>query len=214
MTRSTGVSMEIRALRSVRVFLVDDHEVVRRGLQDLLENKRDISVVGDCGSAAEAPARVVATRPDVMVLDLHLRDRSGVAVSRHVRSVDPRVKVLLLTAADDDEALLSTIIAGAHGYVLKEARTASLVDAIRRLARGEPLLTREAREQMVQRLAGLGQSPADLTAAQRQTLRRLVQGLVDPQRAEGVDHLGEMEGDVEVLIPKLVEELARSGRPR
>jgi two-component system response regulator DevR len=209
--------MVVRAAGSVRVFLVDDHEVVRRGLQDLLENKRDISVVGECGSAAEATARVLATRPDVMILDLHLRDRNGVAVCRQVRSVDPTIKGLLLTAADDDEALLSTIVAGADGYVLKEARTLGLVEAIRQLARGEPLLTREARDVMIQRLAGLEQS-ADLTAAQRRTLSQLVQSLAEPRTTDVVDQgdqrdLGDQtEGDVEMLIPKLVAELAKGRR--
>ncbi|MGE5718734.1 MAG: response regulator transcription factor, partial [Nocardioidaceae bacterium] len=104
----------------IRVFLLDDHEVVRRGLHDLLESEGDIEVVGESGSVKEAIARIPALRPDVAVLDGRLPDGSGIDVCREVRSIDPNIKALILTSYDDDEALFAAILAGAAGYVLKQ----------------------------------------------------------------------------------------------
>src|SRR5262245_19122335 len=123
--------MERYVPRPLKVFIVDDHDIVRRGLEDLLGNKRDISVVGGSGSATESVRMIARSRPDVMMLDLHLRDGSGVTVCRQVRRFDPSIKGLLLTAAEDDEALASAVVAGAHGYLLKESRSSELVDALR-----------------------------------------------------------------------------------
>ena len=108
--------------KTIRVFLLDDHEVVRRGLRDLLESEGDIEIVGESGSAKEAIARIPALRPDVAVLDGRLPDGSGIDVCRQVRSVDPSIKALILTSYDDDEALFAAILAGAAGYVLKQIR--------------------------------------------------------------------------------------------
>ena len=104
----------------IRVFLLDDHEVVRQGLRALLESAGDIVVVGESGLAAEATARIPALRPDVAVLDARLPDGSGIEVCRAVRAVDPTINALILTSYDDDEALFAAIMAGASGYVLKE----------------------------------------------------------------------------------------------
>src|SRR5919197_4670533 len=121
----------------IRVFLLDDHEVVRQGLRALLESGGDIEVVGESGLAAEAASRIPALRPDVAVLDARLPDGSGIEVCRTVRAVDPSIKALILTSYDDDEALFAAIMAGAAGYVLKEIRGTDLVDAVRRVANGQ-----------------------------------------------------------------------------
>src|SRR3954469_5612854 len=120
----------------IRVFLLDDHEVVRQGLRALLESSGGIEVVGESGLAAEATARIPALRPDVAVLDARLPDGSGIDVCRDVRAVDPSIKGLILTSYEDDEALFAAIMAGAAGYVLKQIRGTDLVDAVRRVAAG------------------------------------------------------------------------------
>src|SRR6476661_2839245 len=124
----------------IRVYLLDDHDVVREGLRFLLERTDDIEVVGDSGSAVDAAARIPAVRPDVAVLDARLPDGSGIEVCRTVRAVDPSIKALILTSYDDDEALFAAIMAGAAGYVLKEIKSADLVSAIRHVAGGGSLI--------------------------------------------------------------------------
>ena len=120
----------------IRVFLLDDHEVVRRGVQDLLDADRDIDVVGEAATAAEALARVPALRPDVAVLDVRLPDGDGVTVCRELRSRMPDLACLMLTSFDDDEALLDAIMAGASGYVLKQIRGSTCSRAVRTVATG------------------------------------------------------------------------------
>ena len=118
---------------TVRVFLLDDHEVVRRGLRELLEAEDDLEVVGEAGTAEEALRRIPATRPDVAVLDVRLPDGDGIEVCREIRSTHPEIACLMLTSFADDEALFSAIMAGAAGYVLKQVRGTDLVDGIRRV---------------------------------------------------------------------------------
>ena len=120
----------------IRVFLLDDHEVVRRGLTDLLEAEGDIEVVGESASAVEAARRIPALRPDVAILDARLPDGNGIDVCRQVRSVDPSIRGLILTSYEDDEALFAAIMAGAAGYVLKQIRGTDLVESVRRVAAG------------------------------------------------------------------------------
>ena len=136
----------------VRVYLLDDHELVRRGLSELLSTEEGIEVVGDSGSATEAARRIPALRPHVAILDARLPDGSGIDVCREIRSKDPTIKVIILTSYDDEEALLSAIMAGASGYVLKEVRGTALVDGIRRVARGESLLHSADVEHVLERL--------------------------------------------------------------
>src|SRR3954468_1242794 len=124
---------------TIRVYLLDDHEVVRQGLRALLESQEDIEVVGESGSAVDAAHRIPALRPDVAVLDARLPDGSGIEVCRTVRSVDPSIRALILTSYDDDEALFAAIMAGASGYVLKQVRGSDLVDAVRQVAAGNSL---------------------------------------------------------------------------
>ncbi len=125
---------------AVRVFLLDDHEVVRCGLRELLESSGDIKVVGEAARADEALRRIPAVRPDVAVLDARLPDGNGIEVCREIRSSLPSVACLILTSYDDDEALFAAIMAGAAGYLLKQIRGTDLVDAVHRVARGQSLL--------------------------------------------------------------------------
>src|SRR3954462_7229947 len=136
----------------IRVYLLDDHEVVRRGLRDLLEAEDDIEVVGESGSAADAGHRTPALKPDVAVLDGRLPDGSGVDVCRDVRAVDPSIKGLILTSYEDDEALFAAIMAGASGYVLKQIRGTDLVDAVRRVAAGQSLLDPQVTQRVLERI--------------------------------------------------------------
>ncbi|MFE7607068.1 response regulator [Streptomyces celluloflavus] len=140
--------------RPVRVFLLDDHEVVRRGVQDLLDAEPDIEVVGDAGTADHALARVPALRPDVAVLDVRLPDGDGVAVCRQLRSRLPDLACLMLTSFDDDDALLDAIMAGAAGYVLKEIKGADLVAAVRTVASGRSMLDPATTARLMNSLRG------------------------------------------------------------
>ena len=122
------------------MFLLDDHEIVRRGLKELLEAEGDIVVVGESGLAEEATRRIPALRPHVAILDGRLPDGSGIDVCRDVRSVDPSIKALILTSYDDDDALFAAIMAGAAGYILKQVRGNDFVDTVRRVAAGQSTL--------------------------------------------------------------------------
>ncbi|MFJ9898291.1 response regulator [Streptomyces sp. NPDC091280] len=124
----------------IRVFLLDDHEVVRRGLSDLLDSEPDISVVGDAGNVEHALVRAPAVRPHVAVLDVRLPDGDGISVCRELRSNMPELAVLMLTSFDDEEALLDAIMAGASGYVLKQIKGSDLVSAVRTVASGQSML--------------------------------------------------------------------------
>jgi DNA-binding NarL/FixJ family response regulator len=172
----------------IGVFLLDDHEVVRRGLAALLESAGDIEVVGESGSASEAARRIPALRPDVAVLDARLPDGSGIDVCRDVRSADPSIKALILTSYQDDEALFSAIMAGAAGYVLKQIRGTDLVDAIRRVAAGQSLLDPAVTQRVLARIRdGEDQSPpelARLTGQERKILELIAQGMTNRQIGE------------------------------
>ena len=201
--------MERYVPRPVKVFIVDDHDIVRRGLEDLLGNKRDITVVGGSGSAKEAVRMITRARPDVMMLDLHMRDGSGVTVCRQVRKADPSIKGLMLTAAEDEEALASAVVAGAHGYVLKESRTNELVDALRRLGSGEALLDVSAARRVVGWLAGQ-QNDAKLSQRERRTIAYVLSGIEDSKPGDPVEVTDEqLESEVGDLVRNLVWASAR-----
>ncbi len=136
----------------IRVFLLDDHEVVRRGVADLLESAGDIEVVGEAATAAQAMARVPALMPQVAVLDVQLPDGNGVVVCRDLLSALPELKCLMLTSFEDDEALLDAIIAGASGYVLKQIRGTDLIGAVRTVAGGGSLLDPSATARVMERI--------------------------------------------------------------
>ncbi len=170
----------------IRLFLLDDHEVVRRGLKDLLEQEDDIEVVGESGLAADASARIPAIRPDVAVLDARLPDGSGIEVCRDVRSADPSIAVIILTSYDDDDALFAAIMAGAAGYVLKQVRGTDLVDAVRRVAGGQSLLDPAVTQRVLTRIRE-GQPTEDplaaLTKQERRILTLIGEGLTNRQIA-------------------------------
>ncbi len=191
----------------IRVFLLDDHEVVRRGLHELLTLESDIEVVGEAGSAGEALARIPAVRPDVAVLDVRLPDGSGVEVCREVRSSLPDTRCLMLTSFADDEALFDAIVAGASGYVLKDIRGTALVDAIRDVAAGKSLLDPVATARVLERLRN--GSPHDerlesLSDQERRVLELIGEGLTNRQIAERM-HLAEktVKNYVSSLLAKL-----------
>ena len=170
----------------IRVFLLDDHEVVRRGLSDLLERDGDIEVVGESGSAEEAARRIPAIRPDVAVLDARLPDGSGIDVCRDVRSIDPSIRALILTSYEDDEALFAAIMAGAAGYVLKQVRGADLVEAVRTVAAGKSLLDPVITQRVLDRIRKGPERPAELEALtdqERRILELIADGLTNRQIA-------------------------------
>lgn len=170
----------------IRVFLLDDHEVVRRGLRELLESEDDITVVGESGLAQEAIARIPAFRPDVAILDGRLPDGSGIDVCREIRSRNPEIKALILTSFDDDDALFSAIMAGASGYLLKQIRGNDLVDSVRRVAAGQSMLDPAVTAQVLERLRrGPEEDPAlaSLTQQERRILTLIADGLTNRQIA-------------------------------
>ena len=136
--------MSAYGARTVRVYLLDDHQIVRQGLRELVATARDIEVLGDSGSAVRAVAEIARLPVDIALLDLQLQDGSGIDVARAIRSADARIKVLLLTSASDDDALVASVLAGAEGYVVKVSRTFDIVGSIRRLGSGRRLLDAEA----------------------------------------------------------------------
>jgi len=177
---------ETRAV-TIRVFLLDDHEIVRRGLRELLEAEDDLEVVGEAGTAAEALARVPAVQPDVAVLDVRLPDGNGVEVCRDIRAANPDIKCLMLTSYADDEALFDSIMAGASGYVLKQVRGVELVDGIRRVAAGQSLLDPTVTSRVLDRLRSAPEEDerfSSLTDQERRILMLLADGLTNRQIAE------------------------------
>jgi two-component system, NarL family, response regulator DevR len=191
----------------ITVFLVDDHEVVRRGVYELLSLEPDIEVVGEAGTAADATARIPSTRPDVAVLDVRLPDGSGVEVCRDVRSRDESIRCLMLTSYADDEALFDAIMAGASGYVLKAIRGAELLAAVRDVAAGKSLLDPVATQRVLERLRGGGEGDdrmERLTDQERRILDLIGDGLTN--RAIGEElHLAEktIKNYVSSLLAKL-----------
>jgi DNA-binding NarL/FixJ family response regulator len=171
----------------IRVFLLDDHEIVRRGLRELLEAEGDIEVVGEAGTAEEAVGRIPATSPDVAVLDVRLPDGSGVEVCRDVRSLRPELACIMLTSYADDEALFEAIMAGAAGYVLKQVKGAELIEAIRQVAAGNSLLDPNVTSKVLERLRkGTEEDERlrGLTEQEHKILVLLAEGLTNRQIAE------------------------------
>lgn len=163
----------------VRVFLLDDHEIVRRGIADLLEQEDGITVVGEAGVAAGAAEAILASDATVAVLDGRLPDGSGIDVCRDVKSERPEIGCLILTSYDDDEAVLAAVLAGADGYLLKEVRATGLVDAIRRVSAGENLLDPGLTESVMARVTATpAPSPLDaLTPRETEILALIAEGL-------------------------------------
>lgn len=173
--------------RRIRIFLLDDHELVRRGLADLLSSTPGFEIVGEAGTVAEARSRIQALRPDVAILDGRLPDGSGIDVCREVRSALPQTYCLILTSYDDQDAVLAAVLAGASGYVLKEVRGSGLLDAIRQVADGKTLIDPSIMDRMVARIrrpGGVDDKLATLSEREREVLDLIADGLTNKQIAE------------------------------
>jgi two-component system response regulator DevR len=168
--------------KRIRVFLVDDHELVRRGIAGLLDAEPDIEIVGEASTAAQARARILATQPDVAVLDVRLPDGSGIDVCRDIRSLNPDIHCLILTAYDDDEAIYAAVIAGAAGYVLKGIRGSGLVDSVRSVAAGRSLLDPSLTAKVIERMRGGGSRDSrleSLSVREKQIMTLIADGLTN-----------------------------------
>jgi two-component system response regulator DevR len=191
----------------ITVFLLDDHEIVRRGIRDLLEAEGDIEVVGEASTAEQAVGRVHALDPDVAVLDVRLEEGNGIEACRDIRSLHPRTACLILTSFSDDEALFQAILAGAAGYLLKQIRTNDLVDAVRRVAAGQNLLDPAVTARVLERLRRgpvEDQRLARLTEQEHKVLELLAEGLTNRQIGEHL-HLAEktVKNYVTAVLSKL-----------
>ncbi len=172
---------------TTRVFLLDDHEIVRRGLREVLDAEDDLAVVGEASTVEEALRRVPPTRPDVAILDVRLPDGNGVEACRDIRSAHPEIQCLMLTSFSDDEALFDSIMAGAAGYLLKQIRGPDLVESVRRVAAGQSLLDPTVTAKVLDRLRRPPQEDqqlAQLTDQERKILDLLAQGLTNRQIGE------------------------------
>ncbi|WP_308222771.1 MULTISPECIES: response regulator transcription factor [Frankia] len=199
-------------MSTVRVFLLDDHEIVRRGIREMLSETGDIDVVGEASTAAEALRRIPATRPSVAVLDARLEDGNGIDVCRDLRSAHPEIGCLILTSYDDDDALFAAIMAGAAGYLLKQIKGTDLVGAIRTIASGRSLLDPAVTQRVLTRLR---EGPAEdrklstLGERERQILVLIAEGLTNRQIA-GRIHLSEKT--VKNYVSAILEKLELSSR--
>lgn len=195
----------------IRVFLADDHEIVRRGVAALIDAQQDMEVVGEAASAAQARARIPAVRPDVAVLDVRLPDGSGIDVCRRVKQESPEIRCLMLTAYDDEDALRAAVIAGADGYVIKDIRGSALLDGIRDAARGKPLID----PRVASRVSAQLREPADdprfesLGLRERQVLALIADGCTNRQIGE---RLGLAEKTVKNYVSSLLAKLGLERR--
>lgn len=192
------------------MFLLDDHDIVRRGLRDLLAPAHDILVVGETASAERAVQMIPDLEPDVMVLDVHLQDGTGIEVCRRIRSAHPHIHGLLLTSAGDDEALLAALLAGADGYLIKLTGSLEVLDAVRRVGAGRSLIDPEQKRLVLQRMRGelIDRQAPNLPDAQRDLLYRLLTGSSDAEIAE---RAGLPLASVEEGVRAMVELLVGSG---
>jgi two-component system response regulator DevR len=168
----------------LRVFLVDDHEVVRRGVADLLEEEDDLTVVGQAGSVSQALARIPALRPDVAVLDVRLPDGNGIELARELRSKLPELNCLMLTSYTDEQAMLDAVLAGASGYVVKDIKGMDLVSAVREVGAGRSLLDAHATAALMAKLrdSAAEKGPVARLSDQERVLLELIgEGLTNRQ---------------------------------
>lgn len=171
-----------------RVFLVDDHEIVRGGVAALINAERDLEVVGEAATSRQALSRVAAVHPNVAVLDVRLPDGSGIDLCREIRSKHPDVLCIMLTAYDDDEAMTTAVLAGACGYVLKDIRGQGLIEAIRKVAGGGKLFTPRVAQQVASEIeTSFADDDADLSLRERQVLFLIADGLTNRQIGEQLE---------------------------
>ena len=194
----------------IRIFLADDHELVRRGIAEILEREADMTVVGEAGTARSAVARIEALDVDVAVLDYRLPDGTGVGVCREVRSRRPNLPCIILTAFDDEAALDAAVLAGASGWLLKDIRGTGLVDAVRRVASGRQLIGDAVRRRAQDRLARQHENDGvELTLRERQILGLITEGLTNRQIGE---RLGIAEKTVKNYVTGLLDKLGLERR--
>jgi two-component system, NarL family, response regulator DevR len=196
----------------VKVFLVDDHEVVRRGLIDLLGADPELDVVGEAGSVAEAIARIPAASPDVAVLDVRLPDGNGIELCRDLLSRMPDLRCLMLTSYTSDEAMLDAILAGASGYVVKDIKGMELARAVKDVGAGRSLLDNRAAAALMTKLRGTGDEPdplSGLTDQERTLLGLLSEGLTNKQIA---DRMFLAEKTVKNYVSRLLAKLGMERR--
>ena len=172
----------------IRVFLVDDHEIVRRGIAELIDRESDLEVVGESSTVARTLGRIQATAPDVVVLDVRLPDGNGIDLCRSVLSANADVRCIILTAYDDDEASRAAVFAGASAYVLKDIRGQKLIESIRRVGQGETLLRPDVTRQVVADLTETtGPAVPELSLRERQVLDLIAQGMTNRQIGERLE---------------------------
>ncbi|GIT81773.1 DNA-binding response regulator [Leifsonia sp. LS1] len=195
----------------IRVFLADDHEIVRRGVAALVDGQDDMEVVGEAATAAQAQARIIAVLPDVAVLDVRLPDGSGIDVCRAVKQAQPGIRCLMLTAYDDEDAIRSAVIAGADGYVVKDIRAGRLLDDIRAASRGRTLIDPRVADRVTARLREPADDPrfASLGLRERQVLALIADGLTNRQIAQ---RLGLAEKTVKNYVSSLLSKLGLERR--
>lgn len=192
----------------IKVMLVDDHEVVRQGLRTMLDAHEDLEVVAEAGTAGEAVLRARSYKPDVVVLDVRLPDRSGVMACRDIRAEHPDMAVLMLTSFSDDQALFDSIMAGAAGYVLKQIRGSELVDGVRRVGAGESLLDPAVTARVLERVRNPkgDEDPrlARLTPTEARILEMIAEGRTNREIGERI-HLAEktVKNYVSTILTKL-----------
>ena len=196
----------------MRVFVVDDQEIVRRGVIDLCEAEPDIEVVGEAGTAAQARARISATTPDVVLMDMRLPDGNGIDVCRDVRSENPEIRCIILTAYDDDEAINAAVLAGASGYVLKEVRGNRLIENIRTVAAGRSILGSPLSHKVVERIRHdhEGDSRLEtLSARENEVLSLIAEGLTNREIGE---RLALAENTVKNYVSSMLSKLGLQRR--
>lgn len=197
---------------AITVFLVDDHEVVRRGLRDLIESEADIQVIGEAGTCAEGLQGILVKRPDVAILDVRLPDGTGIEICRDLRSMAPDIHTLMLTSYADDEALFSAVMAGANGYLLKDIRSNDLLDSIRRVSKGESLMDQKAIDGVRKKLQAGSSTYAmleDLTEQETRVLELIGEGMSNRQIAE---HMFLAEKTVKNYVSSVLAKLGMERR--
>ena len=180
----------MNADRPLRVLIVDDHDIVRKGLSMLVSRQADLAVVGEAGSAGEAVEKALDSSPDVVVLDIRLPDGSGIEVCRDIRAQNPDIKVLMLTSYSDEEAIMGSIMAGASGYLLKEIRSQQIVEAIRRVGGGQSLLDPAVTASVLERVRrgqGTDDRWAQLTDQEHRILELIAEGQTNREIARQVN---------------------------